>query len=151
MTMQQHTTGNSKLDHELRMTAEIDPKIHADSQHGVVASWWQLGLGMTEAAGTTAYGLAQDVRAEARRRSDLMLGFAEEMTSGTFDFARKMVDRIDRVAKEGLGRSEAAMLVVTRTLRKTGHSVADLASTTLSDTIGSSPARRTPEQMRASA
>jgi hypothetical protein len=66
------------------------------------------------------------------------------MTTGTFDFARKIVDRVDRVAKEGLGRSEAAMLVVTRTLRKTGHGVADLASSTLSDTIGSSVPRRDP-------
>ncbi|HVU00785.1 MAG TPA: hypothetical protein VHE30_03505 [Polyangiaceae bacterium] len=139
------TTQNiSKMELDPRAVAEIDQKIHTDSQNGIVGSWWQLGIGMTEASCTTAYGLAQDVRSEARRRADAVLGFAEEMATGTFEFARKVVDRVDRVTKEGLGRSEAAMLVVTRTLRKTGHGVTDLASTALSDTIGSAPAARRP-------
>ena len=124
---------------------ESDPKIMADSQHGVVGSWWQLGIGMGEASFAFGFGLAQDVRAELRRRTDVTLTFAEEMGIGGFKFVRKVVDRVDRVMNEALSRSEAATLVVTRTLRKTGHGVTDLASTTISDTIGSSAGMRRPD------
>jgi hypothetical protein len=127
---------------------ESDGKIQADSQHGIIGSWWQLAIGMTESSCNFGFGLAQDTRAELRRRTDLTLSFAEEMGIGGFKFARKVVDRVDRVATEGLGRSEAAVLVVTRTLRKTGHGVTDLASSTLSDTIGSSSNQRRPDGMR---
>ena len=85
------------------------------------------------------FSIAQDTRAELRRRSDVTLTFAEEIGVGSFRYLRKIVDRVDRIVGEGLGRSEATALVVTRTLRKTGHGVADLASTALTDTIGSSP------------
>lgn len=128
---------------------ESDSKIHADSQHGIIGSWWQLAIGMTESSCNFGFGLAQDTRAEVRRRADLTLSFAEEMGIGGFKFVRKVVDRVDRVTSEGLGRSEAAVLVVTRTLRKTGHGVAELASTTLSDTIGSSTNQRRGDGMRA--
>jgi hypothetical protein len=112
-------------------------RILADSQHGVLGSWWQLAIGMGEASYHFGFGVAQDTRAEARRRADATLTFAEEMGVGSFRFLRKLVDRVDRVAAEVLGRSEATALVVTRTLRKTGHGVTELASSTLSDTIGS--------------
>jgi hypothetical protein len=122
---------------------ETSARIQSDSQNGVIGSWWQLGIGMSESTATFGFGLAQDIRGELRRRTDVVIGFAEDMTVGTFSFARKLVDRIDRVAGEALGRSEAATRVVTRTLRKTGHGVTELASSTLSDTIGSaqSPAQ----------
>lgn len=117
---------------------ETNKSIQADSQNGVLGSWWQLAIGMSESTTTFGFGLAQDTRGELRRRTDIVLNFTEEMTVGTFNFVRKLVDRIDRVAAEALGRSEAASRVVTRTLRKTGHGVTELASSTLSDTIGSS-------------
>jgi hypothetical protein len=146
----QNTVAKSELDQ--RTSHEIEQKVLADSQSGIVGSWLQLGIGMAEASCTTAYGFAQDVRAELRHRADVMLGFAEEMSSGTFEFARKVVDRVDRVTKEGLGRGEASVLVVTRTLRKTGHGVTDLASSTLSDTIGSGQnSRKAGDGVRASA
>jgi hypothetical protein len=88
------------------------------------------------------FGLAQDTRAEVRRRTDVTLTFAEEMGVGGFRFLRKIVDRVDRMSGETLGRAEAAFLVVTRTLRKTGHGVTDLASSAISDTIGSSMGQR---------
>src|SRR5690349_20334176 len=121
---------------------ENDSKIQADSQHGVLGSWWQLAIGMTEASYTFGFGLAQDTRAELRRRADTTLGFAEDMATGSFKFARKIVERVDRMAGEGLGRAEAALFVVTRTLRKTGQGVTELASTALSDTIGASQGAR---------
>jgi hypothetical protein len=121
---------------------ENDSKIQADSQHGVLGSWWQLAIGMTEASYSFGFGLAQDTRVELRRRADTTLGFAEDMATGSFKFARKIVERVDRMAGEGLGRTEAALFVVTRTLRKTGQGVTELASSTLSDTIGSSQAAR---------
>jgi hypothetical protein len=130
---------------------ETDSKIQSDAQHGVVGSWWQLAIGMTEASYSFGFGLAQDTRIELRRRTDVTLNFAEEMATGTFKFVRKVVDRVDRVANEGLGRSEAALFVVTRTLRKTGQSVTELASSTLSDTIGSSPTPRRNDGARATA
>lgn len=119
-----------------------DSRIKADSEHGVIGSWWQLGIGMSESTCSFGFGMAQDVRSEIRRRSDVMLSFAEEMTVGTFKFVRKLVERIDDVATEGLGRGEAAVLVATQTLRRTGAGVASLASTTISDTIGSPGQRR---------
>ena len=63
------------------------------------------------------------------------------MSVGGFRFVKRVVDRFDRMTNEVLGRSEATIIVVTRTLRKTGHGVTDLATSTLSDTIGASPAR----------
>lgn len=119
-----------------------DLRIQSDSQHGVLGSWWQLAIGMGESACGFGFGLAQDTRAEVRRRTDLTLNFAEEMGVGSFRFVRKVVERVDRVLSESLGRSEAATLVVTRTLRKTGHGVTDLATTALSDTIGTSQGRK---------
>lgn len=119
-----------------------DLKIQADSQHGVLGSWWQLAIGMTESACGFGFGLAQDTRSEVRRRTDLTLNFAEEMGVGSFRYVRKVVERVDRALSDVLGRSEAATLVVTRTLRKTGHGVTDLASTALTDTIGSSQGRK---------
>jgi hypothetical protein len=140
MTMQNSaTTGN----------IESDSKIQSDSQHGVLGSWWQLAIGMTEASYGFGFGLAQDTRAELRRRADGTLSFAEEMTAGSFKFVRKLVERVDRLASDGLGRSEAALFVVTRTLRKTGHGVTDLATTALSDTIGSTPGPRRSDGARA--
>lgn len=118
--------------------------IDTDSGHGVFGSWWQLVIGMCEASSTFGFGLAQDTRAEVRRRADVILNFAEEMEVGGFAFARKLVGRVDRLSHEMLGRSEASVLVVTRTLRKTGHGVADLASTAASETIGSSHRASTP-------
>jgi hypothetical protein len=131
---------------------ETDQKIQADSQHGIIGSWWQLGIGMSEASCTFGFGLAQDVRTELRRRADVTLTFAEEMGIGGFKFVRKVIDRADRIASEALGRGESGVLVVTRTLRRTGHGVTDLASTALSDTIGSSAGpRRTDGQRQATA
>jgi hypothetical protein len=132
MTTQNQGTGN----------VDTDQKVQADSQHGVIGSWWQLGIGMGEASCSFGFGLAQDTRTELRRRADATLTFAEEMGVGGFKFLRKIVERVDRVASEALGRGEAGVLVVTRTLRRTGHGVADLATNTLSDTIGSPPQRR---------
>ena len=123
---------------------ETNTRIQSDSQNGVIGSWWQLGIGMSDSIATFGFGLAQDIRGESRRRTDVILGFAEDMTVGTFGFARKLVERIDRVTGEALGRSEAATRVVTRTLRKTGHGVAELASSTLSDTIGPSQSQPQP-------
>ncbi len=119
----QSTTASSESDSIERA------KIQADSQHGVLTSWWQLGIGMSESTCSFAFGIAQDTRIEVRRRTDATLTFAEEMGVGGFRYLRKLVDRLDRV--------------VTRTLRKTGHGVADLASSTLNETIGSSPTRKT--------
>jgi uncharacterized protein YoaH (UPF0181 family) len=79
------------------------------------------------------------------------LSFVEEMAVGTFKFAHKLVERVDDVAADGLGRGEAAFLVATQTLRRTGQGVASLASSTLSDTIGSSGQRRNDGMPRASA
>jgi len=117
-------------------------KINSDSQHGVLGSWWQLGIGMSEATWTFCFGIAQDTRIEVRRRTDATLTFAEEIGVGGFKFVRKVVDRVDRIANEVLGRSEATLTVVARTLRRTGHGVTDLASSALSDAIGSGPARK---------
>jgi hypothetical protein len=125
-----------------------ESKIQADSQHGIIGSWWQLGIGMSESSCSFGFGLAQDIRSEARRRADVTLTFAEEMGVGTFKFVRRVVDRVDRVVNEALSRSEAASLVVTRTLRKTGHGVTDLASSALSDTIGSSSGQRRQDNAR---
>lgn len=141
MTTQSTSTGN----------LESDQKIQADSQHGIIGSWWQLAIGMGEASCTFGFGLAQDTRSELRRRADVTLTFAEEMGVGGFKFVRKLVDRIDRVTTEALGRGEAGVLVVTRTLRRTGHGVTDLASTALSDTIGSSGAQRRSDGARVAA
>ena len=134
--MAQNTISQSTID------AESNTKIQTDSQHGVLGSWWQLAIGMGETSSNFGFGLAQDTRAELRRRVDLTLTFAEDMGVGTFTFVRKVVDRADRVVSEALGRSEAAMLVMTRTLRKTGHGVTDFATSTLTDTIGTSPTQR---------
>jgi hypothetical protein len=123
-------------------------RIQADSQHGVLGSWFQLAIGMGEATFSFGFGIAQDTRVELRRRSDVTLTFAEEIGIGSFRYLRKIVDRVDRIAGEALGRSEATALVVTRTLRKTGHGVAELASTTLSDTIGSSQLPRKMDGLR---
>jgi hypothetical protein len=117
-------------------------KIQSDAQHGILGSWWQLGIGMSEATVTFCFGIAQDTRIEVKRRTDATLTFAEEMGVGSFRFLQKLVDRLDRISGEVLGRSEATMMVVARTLRKTGHGVTDLASTTLSDAIGSGPTRK---------
>jgi hypothetical protein len=117
-------------------------RIQSDSQHGVLGSWFQLAVGMSEAGFSFGFGMAQDTRVELRRRADLTLTYAEEIGIGSFRYVRKIIDRVDRIAGEALGRSEATALVVTRTLRKTGHGVADLASTALSDTIGSSQVRK---------
>jgi len=73
------------------------------------------------------------------------------MGVGGFKFVRRVVERVDRVANEALGRGEAGVLVVTRTLRRTGHGVTDLASTALSDTIGSSIGQRRTDGQRATA
>ena len=131
-TIQNPTTGT-----------QSDSRIKADSEHGVIGSWWQLGIGMSESTCSFGFGVAQDVRAELRRRADVTLSFAEEMTAGAFKFVRKLVERVDDIAADGLGRGEAAILVATQTLRRTGHGVASLASTTISDTIGSTGQRRT--------
>lgn len=126
----------------MTQTTDVDAadrmKLLADAQHGVFGSWWQLAIGMGESTCAFGFGLAQDTRSELRRRADVTLTFAEDMGVGGFKFLRKVIDRVDHVTAESLGRSEAAILVVTRSLRKTGHGVTDLASTTLSDTIGSS-------------
>src|SRR5438046_1066920 len=103
MTNQNPSTGNS----------DSDQKIQADSQHGVIGSWWQLGIGMGEASCSFGFGLAQDTRVEIRRRADATLTFGEEMGVGGFKFLRKLVERIDRVVGETLGRGEASVLVVT--------------------------------------
>jgi hypothetical protein len=134
--MAQNTPSSSTLD------TESSTKIQTDSQHGVIGSWWQLAIGMGESSCTFGFGLAQETRGELRRRTDVTLTFAEEMGVGTFAFVRRVVDRVDRLVGEGLGRSEAAVLVLTRTLRKTGHGVTDLATSALTDTIGTSPAQR---------
>ena len=123
-------------------TGTVDSRIKADSEHGVIASWWQLGIGMSESTFSFGFGLAQDVRAEIRRRADVTLSFVEDMSTGTFKFVRKLVERVDDLATDGLGRGEAAVRVVTHTMRRTGHGVANLASNTLSDTIGSPGQRR---------
>jgi hypothetical protein len=141
MTTQNQSTGN----------AESDLKVQADSQHGVIGSWWQLGIGMGEASCNFGFGLAQDTRSELRRRADATLNYAEEMGIGGFKFLRKVVERVDRVTSEALGRSEAGILVVTRTLRRTGHGVTDLATNTLSDTIGSTSAQRRTDGVRPAA
>ncbi len=130
--------------------ADGKSRILADSENGVFGSWWQLAIGMTESSCSFGFGVAQDVRAELRRRTDVTLTFAEEMSVGSFKFVRKLVERVDHVAAESLGRSEAAVLVVTRTLRKAGHGMAELASTTLSDTIGTSGQRK-PDALRSAA
>jgi hypothetical protein len=132
-------------------STQSDSRIKADSEHGVIGSWWQLGIGMSESTCTFGFGVAQDVRAEVRRRADVTLSFVEEMTTGSFKFVRKLVERVDDVATEGLGRGEAAVLVMTQTLRRTGQGVASLASTTISDTIGSSGQRRNDGTSRATA
>ncbi len=123
-------------------------KVQADSQHGIIGSWWQLGIGMSEATVTFCFGIAQDSRIEVRRRTDATLNFAEEMGVGGFRFIRKIVDRFDRISNEVLGRSEATALVVARTMRKTGLGVTDLASTTLSDAIGSAQPQRKVDGVR---
>jgi len=128
-----------------------DSRIKADSEHGVIGSWWQLGIGMSESMCSFSFGVAQDVRAEIRRRTDVTLSFVEEMAVGTFKFARRLVERVDDLAADGLGRGEAAILVATQTLRRTGQGVANLASTTISDTIGSSGQRRADGMHHASA
>ena len=121
---------------------DANAKIQADSQHGVVGSWWQLAIGMTESTTTFGFGVAQDSRNEVRRRVDSTLNFAEQMGVGGFGFLRNVVDRVDRISGEVLGRGEAAVLVVTRTMRRTGHGMTELATTTLSDTIGSPQPQR---------
>jgi hypothetical protein len=121
---------------------DANAKIQADSQHGVVGSWWQLAIGMTESTTNFGFGVAQDSRNEVRRRVDATLNFAEQMGVGGFGFLRNVVERVDRVSGEVLGRGEAAILVVTRTMRRTGHGMTELASTTLSDTIGSPQPQR---------
>jgi hypothetical protein len=141
MTIQNTTTGSS----------DGDQRIQSDSQHGIIGSWWQLGIGMGEASCSFGFGLAQDVRSELRRRADVTLTFAEEMGVGGFKFVRRVVERVDRVASEALGRGEAGVLVVTRTLRRTGHGVTDLASTALTDTIGSPMHQRRTDGQRATA
>jgi hypothetical protein len=116
---------------------EGNTKIQADSEHGVIGSWLQLGLGMVESSSGFGFGFAQDVRAELRRRTDVTLAFVEDMSVGTFKFVRRLVERVDGIAADSLGRGEAAVLVATRAMRRAGHGVTELASTTLSDTIGS--------------
>lgn len=128
---------------------ETNANIQTESQHGIIGSWWQLAIGMGESTCTFGFGLAQDTRNEVRRRVDVTLGFAEEMGVGTFRFLRKIVERTDLALGEALGRSEAAILVVTRTMRRTGHGITDLATSTLSDTIGSSQGGR--KDLRAAA
>ncbi len=142
MTMQNSPAGKS---------IEHDSKIEADSQHGVLGSWWQLAIGMSESSYHFGFGLAQDTRGEARRRVDATLTFLEGIAVDNFKFARKLVDRFDHVIDESLGRSEAALHVVTRTLRATGHGVTTLASSTLSDAIGSTPNARRNDGARATA
>jgi hypothetical protein len=134
MTIQSTVSSTPSTEVESRDRLKID----ADMQHGIFGSWWQLAIGMSESTLTFSFGMAQDTRAEIRRRTDATLGFAEEMGVGGFRYARKVVDRVDRLAGEILGRGEAAILVVTTTMRKTGLGVADLASTAASDTIGHS-------------
>jgi len=124
--------------------------IQADSQHGVIGSWWQLAVGMTESSCSFGFGIAQDTRSELRRRTDVTLTFVEDISVGTLKFVRKLVDRVDGIAAESLGRSEAAVLVATRALRRAGHGVTELASSTISETIGSSNGRRS-EALRSSA
>ena len=116
---------------------EGNTKILADSEHGVIGSWVQLAVGMAESSSGFGFGIAQDVRAELRRRTDVTLTFVEDMSVGTFKFVRRVIDRIDGVTADGLGRGEAAVLVATRAMRRAGHGVTELASSTLSDTIGS--------------
>jgi hypothetical protein len=134
------------------MVSEVESpertRIQSDSQHGVLGSWFQLAVGMGEASFSFGFGIAQDTRVELRRRADVTLTFAEEIGIGSFRYARKIIDRFDRIVGEVLGRSEATALVVTRTLRKTGHGVADLASSTLTDTIGSSQITRKVDGVR---
>jgi hypothetical protein len=131
------------------MGANGSANIQSDSQHGVIGSWWQLAIGMTESSCNFGFGTAQDTRAELRRRTDVTLGFVEDISVGTLKFVRKFVERVDGITAESLGRGEAAILVVTRTLRRAGHGVTELASTTISDTIGSSNGRR-PDGLRSS-
>jgi hypothetical protein len=119
---------------------DANAKIQADSQHGVVGSWFQLAIGMTESTANFGFGVAQDSRNEVR--VDATLNFAEQMGVGGFGFLRNIVDRVDRISGEVLGRGESAILVVTRTMRRTGHGMTELASTTLSDTIGSPQPQR---------
>ncbi len=126
-------------------------KIVADSEHGVVGSWWQLAIGMTEASWGFGFGIVQDSRVEIRRRVDATLTFAEEMGVGGFRYARKVVDRLDRISAEVLGRGEATAMVVTRMLRRTGHGVTDLATNTLTDAIGTSQPHRKADGARAPA
>jgi hypothetical protein len=137
MTMQSTVSSTPSTEVESRDRSRID----ADMQHGIIGSWLQLAIGMSESTLTFGFGMAQDTRGEIRRRTDATLGFAEEMGVGGFRYARKVVDRVDRLAGELLGRGEAAILVVTRTMRKTGLGVTELASTTVTDTIGSATPR----------
>ncbi|HVW25045.1 MAG TPA: hypothetical protein VHC69_06715 [Polyangiaceae bacterium] len=134
---------------ETQLTGNGSANIQSDSQHGVIGSWWQLAIGMTESSCSFGFGIAQDTRAELRRRTDVTLTFVEDISVGTLKFVRRVIDRVDGIAAESLGRGEAAVLVATRTLRRAGHGVTDLASNTLSDTIGSSNGRR-PEGLRSS-
>lgn len=134
---------------ETQLTGNGSANIQSDSQHGVIGSWWQLAIGMTESSCSFGFGIAQDTRAELRRRTDVTLTFVEDISVGTLKFVRRMIDRVDGITAESLGRGEAAVLVATRTLRRAGHGVTDLASNTLSDTIGSSNGRR-PEGLRSS-
>jgi len=133
------------------MGANGSANIQSDSQHGVIGSWWQLAIGMTESSCNFGFVLAQDTRSELRRRTDVSLTFVEDISVGTLKFVRKLVDRVDGITAETLGRGEAAILVVTRTLRRAGHGVTELASSTISDTIGSSNNGRRPEGLRTSA
>jgi hypothetical protein len=135
---------------ETQLTGNGSANIQSDSQHGVIGSWWQLAIGMTESSCSFGFGIAQDTRAELRRRTDVTLTFVEDISVGTLKFVRRFIDRVDGISAESLGRGEAAVLVATRTMRRAGHGVTDLASNTLSDTIGSSNGRR-PEGLRSSA
>lgn len=124
------------------MSIESQAKIHADSQHGFVGSLWQLAIGTAESSCSLGFGLAQDTRAELRRRADVTLSFAEEIGVGSVKFVRGMVDRVDRVANEGLGRGEAAVFVTTRSLRDAGRGAKAVSSTAPSDTNGSGSNQR---------
>lgn len=103
---------------------------------GVIDSWAQLAIGQVESTATQALGILQDLRAETKHRIDATLNWGDELSQGTFRFARKITDRVDHVTHDAMSRSEHAVLVLCRALRKTSSGIAGLTSSTLAEAVG---------------
>ena len=99
-------------------------------KRGLITTWVDLGMEMTEVTIKASFGLMEDLRKESSDRVASTVSYFDEMGQGFFRVGKKVQGRIDQVLGSAIQNSERAALSLCGAVRKTAGATTQMVSTT---------------------